>query len=281
MNDAISIIMPAFKAQQTIARAVHSIIAQTSQDWELIIVTDDLVDYERVLAQQDIKDKRLRYLSTGKLGSGSPPARNIGLDAAQNRFVAGLDADDCMHATKLAEITAALQTHGVVSTALQVVSAKLEPLRTVGVGPNRTLLAGDYKFTNISMDSMLAHDRQQADPRFDSSFVHLSDIEFALNLFAANVGCFHLGAPLHTYVKQPQSISNKSGASAELIVAKKRLLELLDAGHYPLADPNGVAGMIRFYTASLAAEETYEARLVPKPDLLFEDHLETFLSAIE
>lgn len=280
MGDAFSIIIPAYRAQHTIARAAASVIAQSYASWELIIVADDAVDYQQILGRQAIADPRIRYLSTGATGSGSPLARNIGLDAAQNKFVTGLDADDFMHHQKLEMIGTALQSHGVVSCALQVVSEQLTPLRTVGEGPDRQLMAQAYKFTNISMDSMLAHDRDKADPRFDSNFDHFSDLDFLLKLFANNQSCFHLGQPLHSYVKQSQSISNAPGASDRLILTKKRLLDLLANGHYPLADPNGVAGMVRFFTASLAAEQTYEAKLAAQPTLLFEDHLEPYLSAV-
>lgn len=279
MSEAISVIMPAYKAEQTIVRAVNSVVTQSSDDWELIIVADDGLDYEQILGRAGVTDKRLRFLSTGAVGSGSPPARNIGLDAAQNRFVTGLDADDLLHHSKLAVVSEALENHGVVSTALQVVSAELVPLRTVGAGPDKVLSTGDYKFTNISMDSMVAHDRQKGDPRFNADFRHLSDVEFLLRLFATNDNCFHIGVPLHTYVKQPQSISNTPGASAALITTKIHLLKALAEGKYPLADSNGIAGLLRFYEASLLAEKAYETRLTTQPGLLFEDHLEPFLSA--
>lgn len=279
MDDAISIIVPAYAATRTIARAVKNVVAQTHIRWELIIVADDNVDYADVLAQAGIADERLRFFATGAEGSGSPPARNIGLEAAQHRYVAILDADDLMHHDKLARAVQVLPEYGIVSSALQVTDAQLQPLRQVGAGPDVVLRAGDYKFTNISMDSMLVYDRQKTDPRFDVSFPCLTDIDFLLKLFAHNEQCFHFGTPLHTYVKEPGSISNKPGASTQLIDTKQRLLGLLADGHYTLADPHGLAGMMRFWELSLEAEEAYEALLAANPALLFEDHLEPRLRA--
>lgn len=279
MSTAISIITPAYCSQNTIVRAAQSVLVQTHANWEFIIVADDMVDYESVLGRAGIKDTRIRHLSTGAKGSGSPPARNLGIEAARHNYLATLDGDDLLHPEKLVRAVAVLPTHGLVSCALQVVGADLSPLRTVGAGPNRLLSASDYKFTNISMDSMLVYDRRKADPRFDPDFPCLTDIEFLLKLFEKFPACYHLGAPLHTYVKQAESISNKPGASVQIAQTKRRLLKLLANGDYPLADPNGVAGMQKFYRISLKAEEVYEQRLAETPGLLFEDHLEPFLKA--
>ena len=274
MDKNISIITPAYRANDTIARAARSVVGQTHQHWEWIIVGDDPLDYEAVLGRAGILDDRFRFLSTGENGSGSPPARNIGIDAAQYRYSAILDADDFMHEEKLTRAMQHLPDHGIVSCALAVTSNTLEPLRSVAEGSDRTLLARDYKFVNFSGDSMLVYDRQKADPRFNPEFPCLTDIEFALKLFAVNESCFHLGTPLHSYVKEPSSISNKPGASLKMIETKKRLLEALGSGQYPLADSQAVASMMRFYELSLDAERGFETKLKAQPGILFEDHLE-------
>lgn len=245
--------------------------------WEMLIVSDDGIDYEAVLGRAGISDPRLTFLSTGGVATGSSAARNVALDAAQNDIIAILDADDLMAPDKLARASTHLAQFGIVSTALSVVDKDLVPLRDVGVGADIFLPASAYKFTNFSMDSMLVYDRLPIDPRYAPDFPHLTDIEFLLKLFAHYPGCFHLGAPLHTYVKEPLSLSNAPGASARLAATKQRLIGALEAGHYPLADPKGVSGLLDFYARSLAAEEAYALALAAQPDLLFEDHLGAFL----
>jgi len=56
-------------------------------------------------------------------------------------------------------------------------------------------------------------------------------------------------------------------------------LKALCAGDYPLADPEALSGLIRFYQLSLKAERGYATRLAADPTALFEDHLETVLAA--
>ena len=97
----ISVIVPAYRAQATIARAVASLRAQTFADWEAFVVADDGADYESVLAQAGITDARLRFDTTGRTGSGCHNARNVGLAAAGGNFIAALDADDVFLPTRL------------------------------------------------------------------------------------------------------------------------------------------------------------------------------------
>lgn len=277
MRDAVSIITPAYHAEAHIGRAVKSAIAQSFSDWEMLIVADDGADYARVLGADGIVDERLVFLSTGTIGAGSSAARNVALEAAQHRYGAILDADDYWTPQKLERALSVISKSGIVSSALQIVDAHLNPLRTIGVGDDVLLDAGAYKFTNISMDSMLVYDRKICDARYDPSFPHLTDIDFLLKLFAKSAGCYHLGAPLHAYVKEPQSMSNVPGASERLGATKRRLMHLLQEGHYPLADPNGRAGLIEFYRLSLKAEQSFLPVFEKDQTVLFEDHLEQFL----
>jgi glycosyltransferase involved in cell wall biosynthesis len=275
----VSIVMPAFRAERTIGRAVRSVLGQTHPTWELIIVADDGTDYEAELGRTGLADARIRHFSTGRDGSGSPPARNLGLEHARYALSAILDADDAMLPEKLAIALPLAEEHGIVSSAIRIESAEGTPLRTVGTGPDRMLDPGTYKFVNFSMDSMLVYDRKRADPRFNTEFPCLTDIEFLLRLFEKTAAVHHLGSPLHIYGKHPASVSNKPGAGIQMIATKHHLIDAIGAGAYPLAAPDGRAGLLRFYEISLAAEQSYGARLAENPGLLFEDHLEPLLAA--
>jgi glycosyltransferase involved in cell wall biosynthesis len=277
MTHAVSIVMPAYAAERTIGDAVASVIAQTHEAWELIVVADDETDYGAVLGRAGLADGRIRHLATGTVAGGSPVARNLGLDAASHRYSAILDADDRFHPHKLERALAALEARALVSTALSVTDARYRPLRTVAAGDDRVLTPGEYKFVNFSMDSMLVYDRLAADPRFDATLPCLTDLDFVLKLFGKIKSCRHLGTPLHDYVKHPTSVSNKPGASARMAETKTLLLERLEAGYYPFAAPEAVGGFRRFIEASLAAERDFPDAAALVPGLLFEDHLERYL----
>jgi glycosyltransferase involved in cell wall biosynthesis len=279
VSETISIIMPAFRAEAFIANAVNSVLAQTYADWELILISDDEVDYSALLAAKGIVDKRFRFLSSGRMKAGASRARNIGLDTVTTNWVAVLDADDRFKPKKLERATAALAEHPIVTTALEVTLPDFTPLRTVGTGPDRLLTASQHKWVNFSMETMVAWDRRKVDARYDPDLPNMTDLDFMMKLYRTSETSFHLGEALHDYVKLPVSMTNGPGVTERMVRVKTLLLERLASGHYPMADAGAVEGISRFLLVSLEAEKSYPAKLAARPGLLFEDGLEPMLLA--
>lgn len=99
----ISIITPCHNSSSTISQTIESVLKQTYDGWELIIVddcsTDDSADIIKGYAD---KDCRINYFKT-EAPSGSPSLpRNIGIDNAQGEYIAFLDSDDVWFPEKLA-----------------------------------------------------------------------------------------------------------------------------------------------------------------------------------
>jgi glycosyltransferase involved in cell wall biosynthesis len=118
----VSVIIPAYRAQATLGRAVRSALSQSWADLEVIVVSDDQFDYSTLLTADGIKDERLRYISTGRTASGCHNARNIGLGAARGNFIASLDADDLHLPTRLSLLLPLAVKHGAVTDNPVVVS---------------------------------------------------------------------------------------------------------------------------------------------------------------
>lgn len=104
----ISIIVPVYNAEKYISQAMDTVIRQTYQDWELILVDDcSQDDSVRVMEEKlrEYSDKggaseRIRIIKK-KINEGAAKARNTGLDHAQGRYIAFLDADDVWYPDKL------------------------------------------------------------------------------------------------------------------------------------------------------------------------------------
>jgi glycosyltransferase involved in cell wall biosynthesis len=111
----VSIIIPAYRAERTLARAVRSALAQTWRDIEVIVVADDGVDYRATLLADGISDECLRFVSTGRIGSGCHNARNVGLAAARGDAIAALDADDVFMPVRLEILLPIVQAHGAAT----------------------------------------------------------------------------------------------------------------------------------------------------------------------
>lgn len=97
----VSIIMPSYNTGLYIADSIQSVIEQTYQNWELIIVDDCSVDNtDEVVAE--FQDQRIHYLKNDT-NSGAAVSRNRALREAKGKWIAFLDSDDLWYPTKLEE----------------------------------------------------------------------------------------------------------------------------------------------------------------------------------
>lgn len=96
----VSIIMPSYNASRFIAESIKSVLAQTYQDWELLVVDDGSSDNSVDIINSYMSgDKRIKLFQGGHHGAAE--ARNIGIRQAEGRYVAFLDSDDVWVPTKL------------------------------------------------------------------------------------------------------------------------------------------------------------------------------------
>lgn len=92
-STTISVVMPAYNAEKFIGESIESVINQTYQDWELIVVDDGSKDRTAEIAQGYAdKDSRIKVFT--KENGGISRALNYGLERAQSPWIARLDADD-------------------------------------------------------------------------------------------------------------------------------------------------------------------------------------------
>ena len=91
----VSVIMPCHNGEKYLRQAVDSVLAQTYEDWELLIIDDASTDGSADIAKKYCaKDSRIKLLHTA-VSTGKPATtRNVGIKAASGRFIAFLDCDD-------------------------------------------------------------------------------------------------------------------------------------------------------------------------------------------
>lgn len=89
---AVSVIIPAFQASRWIAETLDSVFAQTTRDFEIIVVNDGSPDTDQLEHVLDGYASRLTYIR--KENGGPASARNVGIRAATGEYLAFLDADD-------------------------------------------------------------------------------------------------------------------------------------------------------------------------------------------
>ena len=94
MNPLVTILLPAYNAQSTIAEAIKSIINQTYRNWELLIINDGSVDETECVVQSfTCVDNRIKYIKN-EVNRGLIYTLNRGLELALGSYIARMDADD-------------------------------------------------------------------------------------------------------------------------------------------------------------------------------------------
>ena len=90
---AISIIIPVYNAERYLSQCIDSVIAQTFEDWEAILVNDGSKDGSLAICQEYAsKDDRIKVID--KPNGGVSSARNKGLEMAQGDWITFMDSDD-------------------------------------------------------------------------------------------------------------------------------------------------------------------------------------------
>ena len=101
METLVTVIMPVYNAERYMRQSIESILAQTYQNWKLLMVDDGSTDSSADIMQEYCdRDSRVQTIpSTGNEGVAS--ARNKGIIAAEGEYIAFLDSDDLWKPQKL------------------------------------------------------------------------------------------------------------------------------------------------------------------------------------
>jgi glycosyltransferase involved in cell wall biosynthesis len=104
ISGLVSCIIIFFNEEEYLAEAIESVIAQTHDRWELLLVDDGSSDGSEDIARSYCKrfPDRIRYLTHDRRENrGMSASRNLGLHSARGEYVAFLDGDDCWYPNKL------------------------------------------------------------------------------------------------------------------------------------------------------------------------------------
>lgn len=108
----ISIITPIYNAEEYIEKGINSVIGQTYQNWELLLIDDGSTDGSAAICDNAAaKDSRIKVIH--KPNGGVSSARNMGLDNAKGDYIAWVDSDDFFAPNALERMLGAVQANNV------------------------------------------------------------------------------------------------------------------------------------------------------------------------
>lgn len=208
MNELVSVIMPSYNTAKFIEETINSVLNQTYQNFEIIIVDDCSTDNtDEVVAQ--IRDERIKYIKNEK-NSGAALSRNRALREAKGKWIAFLDSDDVWLPEKLEKQIAFMKENGYKFsyTAYEEIDENSSPLNVSVTGPRKITKAGMYNYCWPGCLTVM----------YDADAVGLVQIEdlkknndYAMWLKAIEkADCYLLGEKLAKYRIRSGSISRHS-----------------------------------------------------------------------
>jgi glycosyltransferase involved in cell wall biosynthesis len=222
---AVSVIVPLYDTREYVAAALDSVLAQTFDDLEVIVVDDGSTDGGGQIVQEyAVREPRVRYIR--RENSGPAAARNAGIEAAHAAAIAFLDSDDLWLPEKLERQLPLLRDDTVVhSDALVLrdgaqlgeerIGAHFEPGDVFGYLLRETPTA-PLLTTLVSRELLLEHGC------FDASLVGPEDYDLWLRLAAAGVRFEHVPEPLAIYR------ARRDGLSADFVLIASGVLDVYE-----------------------------------------------------
>lgn len=216
----VSIIVPAYNAERWLPAAVRSVLAQTEQDWELVLVDDGSTDATPGLCDgYAASDPRIRV--EHKENGGLSSARNHGLDVCHGEWITFLDADDVLHPDMICRLhrLAVQYDADMVSCGIYKYSSTQQEStwlvssysdkNAVNLAPQNAIEEAYYQTSNLNVSACgkLYNRRLWDKNRFYLGWYE--DLEIACRLMESANRIVCVDAPLYGYRQNPDSYMHR------------------------------------------------------------------------
>ena len=272
---SITIIIPAFHAQETLLRAMASLEAQSHGDWQAIVVSDDGVDYTAFLAGAGFADPRVIHTSTGRIGSGCHRARNAGLPLMAGEALTWLDADDTYAPDRLARLLPLAQHYGASADRLACLDAETGAALFPRLSSSEAVIPLDLeKFLTLDQPLMPLIMRPFVQPRIEG--IELAeDVIANIRLLDQLPVLAWLQAELYSYYIRKGSLAHSDESGARFDAAYADYLERLEHGDGLKLSPHARKFAIDGLSRKRALNQAFETARRLTPDLTFQSFMAT------
>ncbi len=181
----ISVVIPAYNRERTIARSIESVLSQSYQDFEIIVVDDCSQDNTKHIVS-NMRSDRIRYIRLPE-NRGAGAARNAGAKAARGEYIAFQDSDDVWRPDKLEiQVHQTLQNKAAISigrmsrNGYSADEAKIIPPleQSAGLVARADILKGNI----VGMPTLLIKTDAMLEEPFDESLRYCEDAEWSFRI---------------------------------------------------------------------------------------------------
>ena len=259
-------VIPAYRAEAYLSRTVGSVLRQTAPVSEIVIASDDGQDYVAILADQAVRDPRIRCVSTGGTGTGVARARNTALHAATGQVVVSLDADDLLEPEALAVLGPLALAHGAAYSNHQVVDfasgAQLPNYNSVL--PEGRLRLPEVLTSNLHTYACIAFDRQRlAHVGWPAEISRWEDVLFFAACADALGALYYTPQHLYVYHRRQGSICNRPQTEEEFKRWAMWLLQALgEHAELRYRDPASERALRAYFRGQIALQTDFQQRLL-------------------
>ncbi len=217
MQPLVTVVIPAYNAQATLAETLRSLLAQSLTDWRAVVIDDGSTDSTPMIAADFAwRDQRITHVRQENQGLAG--ARNRGLDCAEGRFVHFLDSDDWLTPLGLELLVQASEWsgRGAACGSWTLHGADGRPLGVTMTPPDQVvglehLLDGNA----LAPHSHLVRREHLGSMRFDPSTPGVEDYQMWMSLAATGVKWSAVDEAVACYRIRPGSMSKYPGRMLE------------------------------------------------------------------
>lgn len=215
-NSLVSIIMPAYNSEKYIGKAIESVLAQTYNNWELIVIDDASTDNTLNILKSYRKDPRVK-LFQNKENMGVSATRNKGINMASGEWIAFLDSDDLWLPSKLEKQIkyAKLNNADFLFTGASFIDENGISYKGVFEIPSKVSFNDLKKHNVISCSSVLIKKRFFESIKMENDEMH-EDYAVWLRILRTGVIAYGVNEPLLVYRISKKSKSGKKIRSVKM-----------------------------------------------------------------
>lgn len=240
MNHKISIIVPCYNCEKYIESCLKSIVYQTYDNLEIIVVNDGSTDGSAEIITRFLSDTRVKYIEQSN--GGESAARNTGLLAATGEYVGFVDSDDYIDNDmyrKMYEMISESDSDMAICNYNQIYDEQIKYSYSTMTGKNfniqddvlgywmqicATVRPNNYVWTRLYKRSIII----KSGVKFDK-YIHSADTLFNFKLLPHINKCVVVNEGLYNYVQ-------RLGSGIHTVAIKRNIAELYAETFQELAD---------------------------------------------